>query len=149
MWPFASKSDVRNEIEASRQSLITELRQLIPPPPAPTPTFTQDYALHQKMDRLERQIEGLAKIVNQTMPTMPDGSAKPVHERIESYLLSASNALDQLKQEHALWLEEQQKRLDLMKPTLEQLFTQHGDAVHHILPKKDELPVDTGPIPQA
>lgn len=145
MWPFASKQDVRNEIQASQQSLVNELRQLIPPPTPPLPQ--QDYAVHQKLDRLQQQIEGLAKIVNQTMPTTLDGNLKPIHERIEVYLQSATASLDQLKQEHAIWLQEQQQRLQAMQPTLEALSKQHEESMHHIFPKKDEL-VDTGPIEQ-
>lgn len=147
MWPFASKDDVRREIQASQQSLIAELRQLIPPP-TPVTTPQQDYIVHQKLDRLQQQIEGLGRIVNQTMPTNLDGTTKPVHERIEAYLLSASAALDQLKQEHSTWLEEQQQRLQAMQPTLEMLQKQHAESVHHIFPPKEQSAQDTGPITQ-
>lgn len=148
MWPFASKEDVRREIQASQQLLVNELRQLIPPP-TPAPVIPQqDYVVHQKLDRLTQQIEGLAKIVNQTMPTMPTGELKPIHERIEVYLQSASASLDQLKQEHATWLQEQQQRLQAMQPTLEALQKQHTESVHHIFPPKEQPVQDTGPITQ-
>jgi hypothetical protein len=146
MWPFASKEDVRKEIQSSQQALVTELRQYLQPP---TPTAApQDTLMHMKLDRLYQQIEELAKIVNQTMPTTPDGSLKPVHERIEVYLQSATAALDQLKQEHATWLQEQQQRLQAMQPTLEALQKQHAESVHHIFPSKEHPAQDTGPITQ-
>ncbi len=147
MWPFASKEDVRKEIQASQQSLVNELRQIMQPP-TPAPSFSQDFLVHQKLDRLQTQIEGLAKIVNQTMPTTPDDNLKPIHERIAVYLQSASGALDQLKQEHSTWLQEQQQRLQAMQPTLEALQKQHAESVHHIFPSKEQPVQDTGPITQ-
>lgn len=146
MWPFASKDDVRKEIEAAQQSLLTQLRQYLQPPAPVVPT--QDHLMHHKLDRLQQQIDELAKIVNQTMPTTPTGELKPIHERLEVYLMSATAALDQLKQEHAIWLEEQQQRLQAMQPTLEALSKQHEESMHHIFPKKEETLVDTGPIEQ-
>ena len=151
MWPFASKADVHKEIEAAQQSLLTQIRQIIPqqtiaPPPTPP---VQDFVLYNKLDQFQRQLDSLSKTVNQVMPVTPTGELKPIQERIEIHLLAATKALEQLRQEHATWTQEQKRYLDTMKPTLEALTKQHDDAVQHVLPdNQEEVKTNTGPITQ-
>ena len=133
MWPFASKEDVRKEVQQSQQTLIAEIQQLhlpLPPPPLVQP----DKHVHSKLEHLDQQMQGLRRILDQISPVDVTGEAKDVHERLKIHTRVIAHELNALELEHETWLKEQNARVHITRQTIEAAQGHLSLVAHHLLP---------------
>ncbi len=132
MWPFASKEDVRKEVQQSQQALIAEIQQMYSLPP---PQIQPDKNMHGKLDHLERQIQGLKNLLERISPVDIAGEAKDVHERLKIHTRVIAYELNALELEHERWLKEQNERVYVTRQTIEAAQQHLSQVAHHLLPE--------------
>lgn len=142
MWPFISRQDVREEIELAQRSLITELRtdlqqlQSSTPVPQQPPT---DTLLHSKIERLQREMETLKKIVEGISSVTPTGEPKDIHPRILMRTKALLEEINALEHEHAAWLQEQVADIQAAQLASGILRERLFSASNHILPTPEPI----------
>ena len=137
MWPFASKEDVRKEVQQSQQTLIAEFQQVRSLPTSPL-QVQPDRNMYGKLDHLERQIQGLRSLLEQISPVNITGEAKDVHERLKIHTRVIAHELNALELEHETWLKEQNERVYVTRQTIESAQHHLSQVAHHLLPEPSD-----------
>ena len=122
-------AEFTRRMQELEQILAREMKRLIVP--------SELFQIPGKIEQLRKQVEDLTALVSQISSVQANGEQKPINRLIDARIKAALAAINELGDDHANWLEQQQTSLQEMQPVIEELQKRHKASVAHIFPPEE------------